>query len=288
KDAVVLAREDVPGDKRLVAYVVTSSSEAISESSRAPLKHGVSSSAEATSESLRAPLKHGASSSAEATSESLRAHLKQHLPEYMVPAAFVSLTALPLNANGKVDRKALPAPQALEAPTAAYVAPRDALELLLARTWESVLGVQSVGVRSNFFELGGHSLLAVRLMAAVRQTTGRQLPLATLFQAPTVEQLALRLRREDSGVWSPLVPFGLASTGSNAPFFCVHPVGGNVLAYAELARLLGPDQPFYGLEARGLDGTSAPLGTVEEMATEYVKALRTVQPSGPYFLGGWS
>ncbi|NMO14244.1 non-ribosomal peptide synthase/polyketide synthase [Pyxidicoccus fallax] len=255
KDAVVLAREDVPGDKRLVAYVVT------------------------------AP---GATPESEELATPLRTHARQHLPEYMVPSAFVSLSALPLNANGKVDRKALPAPQALEAPASTYVAPRDSLELTLVRVWEQVLGIQPVGVRSSFFELGGHSLLAVRLMAAMRQATGRHLPLAALFQAPTVEQLAALLRREDSGTHSPLVPFGTASTSTAVPFFCVHAVGGNVLSYAELARLLGTEWPFYGLQARGLDGTTPPLGTVEEMAAEYVKAIRTVQPSGPYFLGGWS
>jgi len=250
KDAVVLAREDVPGDKRLVAYVAART---------------------------EAP-----------SSASLRAHLQQHLPEYMVPAAFVPLSTLPLTANGKVDRKALPAPQALDTPMAAHVAPRDALELLLARTWEQVLGIQPVGVRGNFFELGGHSLLAVRLMAAMREATGRQLPLAALFQAPTVEQLATLLRAGGTGTSSPLVPFGTPGTTGTAAFFCVHPVGGNVLAYAELARLLGPDQPFYGLQARGLDGGAPPAKSVEEMAADYVKAIRSVQPSGPYRLGGWS
>jgi amino acid adenylation domain-containing protein len=259
RDAVVLAREDVPGDKRLVAYVIPASAPA--EGAGSPTLDVMA----------------------------LRASLRAHLPEYMVPSAFVPLTALPLTPNGKVDRKALPAPEALDMPaTATLVLPRDPLELTLARVWEQVLGVQPVGVRSSFFELGGHSLLAVRLMAAMREATGRQLPLASLFQAPTIEQLATLLRREDFGTHSPLVPFGTASAGSGAPFFCVHPVGGNVLSYAELARLLGPDQPFYGLQARGLDGTSPPLGTVEEMASEYVKAVRSVQPSGPYHLGGWS
>ncbi|MCY1023460.1 non-ribosomal peptide synthase/polyketide synthase [Pyxidicoccus sp. MSG2] len=251
KDAVVMAREDVPGDQRLVAYLV-------------------------------------ASGTSELDTSALRTALKERLPEYMVPSAMVVLPALPLNANGKVDRKALPAPQRAEVPAATLLAPRDALELQLVRLWESVLGVQPVGVHGNFFELGGHSLLAVRLMAAVREATGRHLPLAALFQAPTVEQLAALLRREDPGVFSPLVPFGVPATGDARPFFCVHPVGGNVLCYAELARLLGPQQPFYGLQARGVDGSSQPLGSIEEMASEYVKALRSVQPSGPYHLGGWS
>jgi thioesterase domain-containing protein/acyl carrier protein len=250
KDAVVVAREDVPGDKRLVAYVVAGASEL--------------------------------------DPAALREHVRQRLPEYMVPSAWVGLAALPLNANGKVDRKVLPAPRALEAPATGHVAPRDPLELILARVFEQVLGVQPVGVRTSFFELGGHSLLAVRLMAAVREATGRRLPLAALFQAPTVEQLAVLLRRDESGTFSPLVPFGTPSIGGAAPFFCVHPIGGNVLCYAELARLLGTERPFYGLQARGVDGSGEPTGSVERMAAEYVQAIRQVQPSGPYLLGGWS
>ncbi|WP_238539735.1 non-ribosomal peptide synthase/polyketide synthase [Corallococcus macrosporus] len=248
-DAVVLAREDVPGDKRLVAYVVGDP----------------------------------------ATAETLRSHLQQRLPEYMVPSAFVSMQALPLTPSGKVDRKALPSPTLADTRRQeAHVAPRDALELRLVRAWEQVLGVEPISVRSSFFELGGHSLLAVRLIAALRESLDRPLPLAALFQAPTVEQLAAWLRREDSGQASPLVPFDAGRRGTNAPFFCVHPVGGSVLAYAELARLLGPERPFYGLQARGLDGGAPPLDTVEAMASAYVDAIREVQPSGPYLLGGWS
>ncbi|SDE77108.1 amino acid adenylation domain-containing protein [Myxococcus virescens] len=249
QDAVVLAREDSPGDKRLVAYVVGGS----------------------------------------VTVEALRQHLQQRLPEYMVPPAFVSLPALPLNPSGKVDRKALPSPTLADTRSQeVYVAPRDGLELRLVRAWEQLLGVEPISVRSSFFELGGHSLLAVRLVAALRESLGRPLPLSALFQAPTVEQLAALLRREDAGPTSSLIPFDAGRSGTEVPFFCVHPVGGNVLAYAELARLLGPERPFYGLQAQGLDGSTPPLGTVEEMAAAYVEAIRTVQPAGPYLLGGWS
>jgi thioesterase domain-containing protein/aryl carrier-like protein len=149
-----------------------------------------------------------------------------------------------------------------------------------------VLGIQPVGVRGNFFELGGHSLLAVRLMARVREATGRELPLATLFRAPTVELLAALLRQESPLPWSPLVP--LNGGGEKTPLFLVHPVGGNVFSYMELARQLGSERPVFGLQAQGLDGHSAPLSSVEEMAALYVEAIRSVQPSGPYLLGGWS
>jgi amino acid adenylation domain-containing protein len=245
--AVVVARQEATGDKRLVAYVVPSSGQAPEV-------------------------------------DALRQHLRARLPEYMVPSAFVLLDAFPLTPNGKVDRKALPAPDSTPAP-ARYVAPRDPLELMLARLWEELLGVQPVGATSHFFDLGGHSLLAVRLMAALRERTGRDLPLSSLFQAPTVEGLA-RLLGQVPAPFSPLVP--IQRGGARRPFFCVHPIGGNVLCYAELSRLLGPEQPFYGLQARGLDGRQPPLERIEDMAACYVEALRTVQPHGPYQLGGWS
>ncbi|RKG75011.1 non-ribosomal peptide synthetase, partial [Corallococcus exercitus] len=252
RDATVLLREDVAGLPRLVAYVTPAVDTA-----------------------------------------PLRSHLQRTLPDYMVPAAYVALPVLPLTPNGKVDRKALPAPVDEATGTEARVGPRDEREAMLERLWAEALGVAQVDVRTSFFELGGHSLLAVRLMAAVTRQTGRKLPLSTLFQAPSVERFAALLGEvaaepEAPKPFTPLVPFTKEGTGTGTPFFCVHPVGGNVLAYAELARRLGPDQPFYGIQARGLDGEREPLDTVEALAASYVRAVRGVQPHGPYHLGGWS
>jgi thioesterase domain-containing protein/aryl carrier-like protein len=247
---VVVVREDVPGNKRLVAYWVAQEGQAPEASE-------------------------------------LREYLKQKLPAHMMPSAFVKLEKVPLTPNGKVDRKALPAPEGVSASSAeSFAPPRDELEVQLCRLWERLLGVQPVGIRDNFFELGGHSLLAVRLMSSIRELTGRALSLAALFQAPTVEQQA-RLLRQEAGPWSPLVRLEPGRDGRR-PFFCVHPAGGNTLAYAELSRLLGPEQPFYGLQARGTEEGQQPLGSVEEMAALYLEAIRSVQPEGPYLLGGWS
>jgi amino acid adenylation domain-containing protein len=221
------------------------------------------------------------------TIEELRRFLREKLPEYMVPSAFVMLEALPLTSSGKVDRRSLPAPdQGRPAQERTYVGPRNTLEFRLVQIWERVLGIHPVGVHDNFFDLGGHSLLAVRLFAEIEKEAGKHLPLATLFQAPTASQLADVLRLEGSpGLWSPVVP--IQPEGSNPPFFCVHAFEGDVLCFADLAHHLGPEQPFYGLQARGLDGLHRPLTRIEDMAALYVKEIRTVQPEGPYFLGGY-
>ncbi|MFP2902226.1 alpha/beta fold hydrolase, partial [Corallococcus sp. 4LFB] len=247
REAVVITREHVPGDKRLVAYVVAPATLDMAE---------------------------------------LRAFLKQRLPDYMVPSTVCRLDALPLNANGKVDRKALPAPESAT-PADAYVAPRSALEEQLARSFAEVLRVPRVSVTDSFFDLGGHSLLALRLMAAIREHTGQMIPMAALFQHSTVEQLARRVSQEATALPPNLVRLD-AGTSSARPLFLVHGGGGSVLGYSELVRQLGNDRPVYGLSASGLDGGALPPASIEALARDYLAQVRTVQPRGPYLLGGWS
>jgi aspartate racemase len=220
----------------------------------------------------------------EGSAGDVRAGLRGLLPEYMVPQWVVELEALPLTPNGKLDRDALPAPEA--SLQRDYAPPRDVVEFKVAKVWEEVLAVRPVGIRDNFFDLGGHSLAAVRLMAHLRGTFGRELPLAALFQNGTVEELS-RLLREggDASDSSPLV--GINTSGTRPPFFCVHPAGGNVLCYAPLARHLGEDQPFYGLQSVG-GGEPDAAAALEQTAARYAEAMRAVQPAGPYHLGGWS
>jgi amino acid adenylation domain-containing protein len=251
QETIVLAREDHIGDKRLAAYIVP-------HQGQAPI-----------------------------TSE-LRNFLKKKLPNYMIPSSFTILDALPLTPNGKVDRQSLPVPDKDRAGLEqAYVGPRDALELQLVQIWEDLLGIRSIGVMDNFFDLGGHSILAVNLMAQIQQRFNQTLPLATLFQGATIESLASILRQQHIlQLQSPLVQ--IQPGGSKQPFFCVHPSGGNVLCYVELASYLDLEQPFYGLQAPGLDGEQEPYTRVEDMANHYIEAIRTVQPQGPYLLGGWS
>jgi amino acid adenylation domain-containing protein len=219
----------------------------------------------------------------DAPADALREALRQRLPDFMVPSALVSLAALPLTPNGKVDRRAL---SRQEIPGRAPVPPRTVTELTVSQAFEELLGVP-VGAEDSFFALGGHSLLSVRLMARLRRQFGCDLPIAELFAHPTVTALARRLDAEGGLPWSPLVP--VQPLGEQTPVFCVHPGGGEVLCYYDLARRLGTDQPFYGLQARPVkDETAPPRTTIEEMAAEYLDAVRSRQPRGPYLLAGYS
>jgi thioesterase domain-containing protein/acyl carrier protein len=218
----------------------------------------------------------------------LRDFLRDRLPDYMLPAAFVPLAALPLTPSGKLDRRALLAiePNRNE-PHGTYAPPRNGIEQELARIWSDLLAIEAIGVTDDFFELGGHSLLGVRLMARIEEHFGHRPPLAALFQGATIEQLARVIRREtQSQMPDVLVP--IQPNGNRRPFFCVHPAGGSVLRYAGLARQLGAQRPFYGLQARGIEAGQPPHGRIEEMAAHYIAAIRAVQPQGPYLLGGWS
>jgi phthiocerol/phenolphthiocerol synthesis type-I polyketide synthase E len=164
--------------------------------------------------------------------------------------------------------------------------PSDDTAERLACIWQEELGVDVVSPDQNFFDLGGDSSLAVRMFSQVEKIFGVKLPLATLYDAPTIDELAVILRGEASNHrWSPLVPIQIA--GSRPPFFCIHGAGGTVLMYRELSQHLGDDQPFYGLQSQGLDGISPSLRRVEEMAAIYVTEIRKAQPQGPYFIGGY-
>jgi|GEM_PF-1965822 len=227
----------------------------------------------------------------------LRAHLSRRLLPALVPSRFLPLAALPTGATGKVDRATLPpVPAAEELAAGDRMAPRDDTEAALAEIFEEILEVSPVGVRDGFFELGGHSLLAVPLLSRVESRFGRKLPLAALFSHPTVEELARLLCADGAGTAEAAVPSSSlvtlqAADGAAAarpPLFLVHPGGGGVLCYADLAGALGADQPVYGLQSAGLDGGEAPLTSIDAMARRYLADVRHVRPRGPYHLAGWS
>jgi amino acid adenylation domain-containing protein len=234
----------------------------------------------------------------------LRDHLRRSLPEYMIPQHFMKIDAVPLTPAGKVDRKHLPSPIGAGESAKGFIAPRSDIESMLAQIWHDVLGTKQVSINDNFFEVGGHSLLAVRLFSKIEQATGLNLPLATLFSSPTIEALAVTINelmsikrapsQKDLSLdldhgkknWTYIVP--IKPDGNRPPFFCVHGVGGNVLNYNVFTPFFDPDQPFYGIQCKGIDGFSTPFGDVRSMATAYVAELRQVRPRGPYFLGGGS
>jgi thioesterase domain-containing protein len=252
RESAVILAETGSGEKRLVAYIVSTD----------PIP----------------------------TIKELHDFLGQRLPDYMLPALVVPLDALPLTANGKLDRRALPKPGETHAELREAVSPpRDLIETKLVDLWEKLLDIRPIGIADNFFHLGGHSLLAVRLSAQVERTFGSKLPLALLYHSPTIEQLAPALRNGEGnisiGAPSSIVP--IQTYGTRAPLFLVHGAGGGMFwGYVNLSRHLGPEQPVYGFRSRGLDGREE-LSSLEQLASSYVADLRNFQPRGPYYLGGY-
>ena len=246
--AIVVVREDRPGEKRLVAYAVAAAEKVLA----------------------------GAE---------LRDWLAQKLPEYMVPAAFMLLESLPLNQNGKIDRSALPLPEVESA--SAGRSPRTPREQLLCDLFAETLGLPRLSIDDDFFAMGGHSLLATRLISRVRTTFGIELGLRSLFEAPTVAALAARLDMDKpDNAFEVLLP--LRATGSRPPLFCMHPGGGISWSYCGLLRYLDSDTPLYGIQARSLARPEARPATLEQMAADYTDQLQQIQPTGPYCLLGWS
>ena len=246
--AVVIAREDIPGDKRLVAYI--------------------------TKACKLVP-----------TQSDLREMLQRHLPEYMVPSAFVLLDELPLTPNGKTDRRALPAPDTSRS-TDTFVPPKTQLHYQLLAIWEELLNVQPIGIQDNFFLLGGHSLLATRLISKIEQTFHKQVSLSSLFKGPTIARLADVLEEQgDTGPRSPITPIQVQ--GAKAPFFFLHGDYRNGAFYCyPLAHHLGADQPFYALEPYDFSGQQeAP--SFDTIIKAQIELIRSVQPEGPYQLGGF-
>jgi amino acid adenylation domain-containing protein len=257
REAVVAVREDDPGAKRLVGYVVA-----------------------------RSPGQPAASE--------LRDYLKDKLPEYMIPAAFVFLDALPLTPNGKLDRKALPKPGPDD--LTADVAPRTPIEQWLREIWAEVLGVERVGVHDNFFDRGGHSLMGIRLINEICKELQIDMPLRRLFECPTIATLAESLEadlsraatdRRANSPWRYLIELK-PGPGKRPVFFLPGGIGGDYefLVYARLTHFVGDDFSFYGLRARSADGSESAHRSVEEMAADYLKEMRALQPEGPYYIVG--
>jgi thioesterase domain-containing protein/acyl carrier protein len=265
RECAVLAQDDPSGTKRLVAYLVCEQAEQTDSASAQLIENQ--------------------------QIENLRHRLKTKLPDYMVPSAFVQLDRLPLTPNGKLDRKALPQADLAEATVAKnHVAPRNAVEQQLVEIWQAVLNVQPIGVTDNFFELGGHSLIAVRLWSQIEQQFQTDLRLSTLFQAPTIEQLAVRLQSDteaDSPNCPSLVVIQAGQPAIKPPLFCIHVLGRGLKFYRPMVQHLDPDQPVYGLSTHIAD-EAFPTNWVEDLAPHYAQQIQIVQPQGPYLLTGVS
>ena len=245
----VVAKDDRKGSKRLIGYVVVEN---------------------------------------EFDKKNVIAHLESKLPDYMVPALFMQVPNIPLTSNGKVDKKSLPDPeQILEEEKKPYIAPRNEKEKLVSEIFAKALGVDRVGITDDFFELGGHSLVAIQVMRRLEEETGQRIPITYLFEAPSVEKLSLLLTAPDAKeiAWKSLVP--IKPEGTKPHLYIVHGTGLTVLVFNSLAKSMDPDQPIYGLQARGLNGED-PFETIEELASYYISEILEKNPNGPYCLAGYS
>ena len=250
RECVVVARESSAGSKQLVAYAV-SQDQSLSETDLA---------------------------------QQVKEQLKKKLPDYMVPAIFMFLETLPLTANGKIDRKALPVPTVRKS---SYVCARDTIELTLVRLWEQLFDISPISVQDDFFDIGGDSLLAMRLIFYIRKEFDRTLPLHTLFQNRTLEQLAAVLRQDTPvSAWQPMIC--LQPEGDKTPIFFAHASGGSAFNALEFASFMGKERPFYAIHPRGAELEDPFHDSIEEMAADYVTAMRKIQPQGPYLMAGWS
>ncbi|KPB30435.1 Amino acid adenylation [Pseudomonas syringae pv. syringae] len=246
----MLAREHRPGDKRLVAYLTAQEGVVLSATQ-------------------------------------LREQLSQGLAQYMIPSAFVTLTRFPLTPNGKLDRRALPAPEDDAYASRGYEAPVGEIEHALAEIWQALLGLERVGRHDHFFELGGHSLLAVQLVSCLRQRFQVEVALGDLFMHPTICELAASCH---SGLSKALHPnlTTIRKEGAQHPLFLIHEGSGDIGYAQQLAKQIPSDIPVYGFSASGLQSGEEHLTTIEAMASRYIEGIRHIQPQGPYRVAGWS
>ncbi len=216
---------------------------------------------------------------------SLREYLSEYLPSYMIPSGYVTLDKIPLMPSGKVNRKKLMKMEVNLTAADRYVAPRNEIEKLIADIWKDLLEVDQVGIRDDFFELGGHSLLAVKLFSYLEKLTGKSLALNTLFDSPTIESLVKILKNEEwIPKWKSLVP--IQPNGTKLPFFYVPPAAATALSFQGIIKYIPTDQPVYFLESLGMDGKEKPHNEMKEMASYYIKEIQSLQPEGPYLIGG--
>lgn len=256
KEAVVVANEDQPGNQKLAAYVIPA--------------HPDKSNNDHKEQKIK-----------------WREAIGEILPHYMIPNDWVILNEFPLTPNNKIDKKALPKPQSDINGFNRKInrLPVTKIEKLIAKIWEEELGCRNISLDDNFFDLGGHSLIAVKMMNHLEKETGKRIPLTALFEGPTIEKLASLINKKEHK-WDSFVP--IKSSGNKIPIYLIHGVGLNVLIFSPLAKYLHPEQPIYGIQAKGLNGTDKLLDKMEEIAAHYIDEIKKQNPDGPYAIGGYS
>ncbi|WP_348652849.1 amino acid adenylation domain-containing protein [Polyangium sp. y55x31] len=217
--------------------------------------------------------------------EMIREDLKNLLPDFMVPNKVVVLDELPLTPNGKIDVKALDGAE-VELVGRPFVAPRTKTEARLAALWVEVMQQDTISVHDDFFQLGGNSILAVGLVHKINKAFRLSLPLQVLFRSPTIEKLALEVDGQNVNATSRLVR--LQARGANNPIYCWPGLGGYPMNLRLLASKMGVDQPFYGMQAHGINEGETPYATLANMAAADIEAIKRLQPVGPYTLWGYS
>ena len=220
-------------------------------------------------------------------SSELRRKLAQRLPDYMLPAAFITVDKFPLTETGKVDRKALPTPEwnRLQ-PETAYIVPRNETEKSLAAIWQKVLKLDRVGVQDHFADLGGDSLMAAALFVEIKDTFGIQLPISTILDYDTVEKLAGGVCDPDSFKIPLLIP--LRATGTKPPLYLFPGGLGDALNWRQLVPYMNENLPLYGIQAKQTNDSSIYGLNIDEAAERFLRAIRAFQPNGPYYLAGYS
>jgi thioesterase domain-containing protein/acyl carrier protein len=253
RDCLVTVQEIVAGEKQLIAYVIS---------------ENINGKVELSSGELNI----------------VKDYLKTQLPHYQVPNYFICIDYIPVTANGKVNKKNLPLP-VLASTTTTFVAPRNTTEIEIAEVLGQILGIKKFSINDRFFDLGGHSISAVRLISAINKRYGKKFPVSVLNEYDTVGLLSRLVSTGNEVKFSALVE--LSSNGTLVPFYCIHPIGGHVMSYQELAKHFF-DRPFVGIQSPGIVDETDAFDTVEEMAAYYVALIKQRQPDGPYLIGGWS
>ena len=215
----------------------------------------------------------------------LRTFMEAKLPNYMIPAYFVKVDEFPSMPNGKVNKNELLKIDIFKDDNKKNIVPRNNMEEILSILWSKALKRKNINITDDFFEIGGHSLLAIKIITNLNEEQNLEIPISTMFEHPTIQELAKYIQDAKKNEFKPLIKLQL--NGNKRPIFAVHPGDGNVFCYTDLVRELGRDQPFYGFQAYGVEKGTVAKNSFFEMAKIYIQEIKEVQPEGPYIIFGY-